>query len=69
VTIKLTSDGAAVVDTLNKWIKINPGSPRGSKLQLIDRKSGVAQYGVLDAHNKFGYTHWAPCPTFEKESE
>ena len=66
--ISHSSDNAAVVDKGYHWIPINADTPRGSKVQLINRDYGVAQYGVLDTHNKFGYTHWAPCPTFAKES-
>ena len=58
-----------MVDRNYPWLKINKDTPRGPKLQLINRAANVAQYGVLDAKNKFGYTHWAPCPTFAKESQ
>ena len=62
MTIKLTSDGAAVVDTLNKWIKINSDSPRGSKLQLIDRKSGVAHcvgLNISEGVRRVNISNWS----------
>jgi len=66
---KLNTAGTATVDKAYHWRLIDGDTPRGSKVQLIDIAAGVAQYGILDTHNKFGYTHWAPCPTFKKPSE
>lgn len=52
--ITKTTDNTAVIDKGYHWIPINADTPRGSKVQLINRDYGVAQYGVLDTHNKFG---------------
>lgn len=63
--IKTTSDGAATVDMTYFWRPIDNNTPRGTKLQLINRRDGVAHYGQFfgkDPH----WTHWAPLPTFEK---
>lgn len=59
---KLTSDGAAAVNTKFFWIPVGPDTPRGVKLQLINRKDGVAHYG----HYTVGapYTHWQALPVF-----
>jgi hypothetical protein len=63
--IKQTNDKAAVVDTGVHWLPIDKDTPRGTKLQLINRRYGVAQYGMLTTGDTW-YTHWAPLPTFKK---
>lgn len=60
----LSTDRAAAVDRGYKWLPIDADTPRGVKLQLINRVAGVAQYGRLGTVETF-YTHWAPLPTFE----
>ena len=50
MTIKQTSDGAAVVDTELHWIPISEVPPPSGKLLLINQKLGVAMLG--------NYTHW-----------
>jgi hypothetical protein len=65
MTIKTTTDKAAVVDTAYHWIPIAERQPpRGSKVQLIDDRLGVAVYGPYSP--KSTHTHWAPLPTFKK---
>lgn len=59
-----SSDKAAVVAPGFHWIPIDENTPRGCKLQLINKNSGVACYGSLDTEVGF-WTHWAPLPTFE----
>lgn len=54
----------AVIDRGYHWRPILPNTPRGGKVQLIHRWSGVAIYGTISSHEKF-FTHWAPLPTFE----
>lgn len=54
----------AVVDTLYHWRPIDASTPRGSKLQLINRSAGVATYGSLGT-DPCHWTHWAPLPTFK----
>lgn len=62
--MKTDSTKAAVVDEAYHWRPITSDTPRGQKLQLIHRPSGVAIYGVLATDDKW-LTHWAPLPTFE----
>ena len=61
--IKRTNDGAAVVDTTYHWRKVDRNTPRGTKLQLVDRRFGVATYGQW--YSGSSWTHWAPLPTFD----
>lgn len=58
------STKAAVVDELYHWRLIDQHTPRGQKLQLINKRYGVAQYGTLSTDDRW-YTHWAPLPTFK----
>lgn len=60
---RLSSDKAAVVCDTYHWRPIDASTPRGCKLQLINRTLGVATYGTL-ATNPGHWTHWAPLPTF-----
>ena len=57
------STRVAVVDDTYHWRKIDGNTPRGSKLQLINRGAGVATYGTLGT-DPGHWTHWAPLPTF-----
>jgi hypothetical protein len=61
--MKPDSTNAAVVDDQYPWRPITADTPRGQKLQLINRQSGVAQYGELHTDATW-FTHWAPLPTF-----
>lgn len=61
---KLDSSGAAAVDYTYPWRTIDENTPRGVKLQLIDRSAGVATYGSLRTDPEH-WTHWAPLPTFQ----
>lgn len=54
---------AAVVDHDYPWRDIDEHTPRGRKLQLVNRAAGVATYGSLGSDPGF-WTHWAPLPTF-----
>lgn len=63
MTIKKTTDGAAVVDTAIHWISIQEKAPPGGKVQLINRKLGVAVYGNYSKGQ--GWSHWAPLPVFK----
>lgn len=66
MTHTLTTDGAAAVDRSTKWIPIDENTPRGAKVQLISKPSGVAQYGRYTPGQTF-FTHWHPLPTFDKD--
>lgn len=63
--IKHTNDKAAAVDTSYPWLPIDKDTPRGTKLQLIRKPAGVAQYGKLGSNDDW-FTHWAPLPTFKE---
>lgn len=67
MTIRMSSDKVAVVDTAVHWIPINESTPRGKKIQLINRRYGSATQGVLDASNSSGWTHWQALPTFAED--
>ncbi|KVP75586.1 hypothetical protein WJ96_07710 [Burkholderia ubonensis] len=54
----------ALIDKGYHWTDIDRSTPRGSKMQLINRNYGVAIYGTIGGHEKF-FTHWAPLPTFK----
>jgi hypothetical protein len=65
MSIKKTSDGAAVVDTGYHWIAVTEIAPPSGKLQLINERMGVAVYGNFVKGQ--GWTHWAPLPTFRSK--
>ena len=60
--IIISSDGAAAVDKSFFWLPVGPSTPRGVKLQLINKSAGVAVYGHYS--DKGVWTHWAPLPKF-----
>jgi hypothetical protein len=59
MSVKVTSDGSAVVDTEYFWIAVDADTPRSMKVQLLG-KGGVAIYTSYDG-NPF-WTHWCPLP-------
>jgi len=69
MTVRLTKDGKAVVDTEYYWQPIDT-CPTSAKVQLLS-VHGVAVYGEVherDIHNKDKFwTHWAPLPKKPKE--
>ena len=66
MTIKTTADRAAVVDSGYHWIPVaREIPPRGSTLQLINRKRGIPVRGQWTPDSE--WTHWAPYPTFAKD--
>ena len=64
MTIKLTSDRAAAVNTETHWIKITPDNKpiAGTRYLLINRKCGVAQ--IAPYRDDGWYTHYAGLPKF-----
>ena len=62
MTIKITE--SAAVDQAYHWRQIDKDTPRGVKLQLINRRYGVAVYGTYQPGAPF--THWAPLPKFKE---
>jgi hypothetical protein len=68
MTIKLSTDRKAVVDTDLHWIPVaKEQPPRGAKVQLIDRKLGSATSGTWYPGNS--WTHWFPIPTFNPNED
>lgn len=66
---RYSSDRAALVDDKVHWRKIADDPPaNGAKVQLINRKAGVAHYGVYSTSDTF-YDYWAPLPVFKDERE
>jgi hypothetical protein len=63
----INSTRTAAVDRGYHWIAIDANTPRGVKLQLIHRPSGVATYSIY--RNCDHWTHWSPLPTFSKEDQ
>lgn len=65
--IKPTTDRAAVVDTEFHWLDAKEfPPPRGAKILCINQRQGVAL--ISSWAPAFGFTHWAPLPTFRKEN-
>lgn len=64
MTLKLTNDKAAAVNTETHWIKITPDNKpiTGTRYLLINRKCGVAQIGPY--RDDGWYTHFAGLPKF-----
>lgn len=60
------TEGTVAVDRNYYWRPIDADTPRGVKLQVINRADNVAHYGVVRAASCY-WTHWAPLPVFEKE--
>lgn len=67
--VSLDDSRCVVVDHSYRWIPIDHNTPRGVKIQLINRHYGVANYGVLNNATEAFYTHWAPLPTFDKPAK
>lgn len=63
---EISHDNAAAVDRAYFWNEVSKDMPMGVKLQLIERRSGVACYGMVSSLPCF-WTHWAPLPTFQKK--
>ena len=64
MTIKTTADGAAAVNTELFWIPISEvPPPSGVKLQLINRKYGVAHHSIYRKVDD--WTHWQALPKFK----
>ncbi|MES3011961.1 MAG: hypothetical protein V4738_14325 [Pseudomonadota bacterium] len=64
--ICLSSDRAAAVDVGYHYRPINTDTPRGAKLLLIRKASGVATLGQLGVRETY-FDHFAPLPVFLKD--
>ena len=65
-TIKTSTDKAAVVDTEYHWLDAKEyPPPLSKKILCINKHHGVASLSPWVS--AFGWTHWAPLPTFKKD--
>lgn len=64
---ELNKEQTVAVDRDYYWRPIAE-CPVGVKVQLINRRYGVAVYGHYSGRSGF-WTHWAPLPVFRKESD
>lgn len=64
----LNGEKTVAIDPEYHWREIDKDTPRGVKLQLINKSAGVAHYGALISSDRH-FTHWAPLPTFRKNNE
>ena len=64
--LRRSSDGAALIDPASSWIEISDENqpPAGVKMQLINRKLGIATIGTSDKE-KSEFTHYAGLPKFD----
>ena len=64
---RLTTDRAAAVSPTVHWLPITEATPRGVKLQLINKAAGVAVYSIYTAGSD--WTHFCPLPTFAPDDK
>lgn len=63
--IRKSSDGAALVDTDHTMVDVTEvPAPKNILLICGNIQSGKAVISHWD--DKFGFTHWAPLPVFDK---
>lgn len=62
-----TSRTAAVATDVT-WQPVLPSTPRGVRMLCIDKRSGVAQVGVIRSGEDF-FTHWSPLPRWSTEGD
>jgi hypothetical protein len=65
--LDVDSSRSVVVDREYYWRPIAT-CPQGVKVQLINRRYGVAVYGQYRIKDGF-WTHWAPLPVFRKDND
>ena len=63
MNFKLNADKTAAVALDTYWIPIDENTPVGVKMQLINRKFGIATTGIYRTGH--GWTHWYPVPRFK----
>jgi hypothetical protein len=63
----INSAKTVAVDREYHWRPIAT-CPVGVKVQLINRRYGVAVYGEYRSKERF-WTHWAPLPVFRKDED
>lgn len=65
MTVRLTSDKVALVDTRLKYLPIDPKDPPKGKVILINRYYRQPVVGEYQAVHK--WTHYFPLPTFSED--
>jgi hypothetical protein len=65
---RLSSDGTTLVSDAYHWMPI-ANAPLNTKLQLINRADGVANYGTITNANRHLFTHYAELPTFNDHAK
>lgn len=64
-----TAQTVAVSDAGVYWQLIDANTPRGVKVQAINRhQCGIAQYAEI-RNNEIWYTHWCPLPKFREDQK
>ena len=66
MTHTINTAGTVAVATDTYWEPITKETPRGVKMQCIDKRSGVANITVLRSDENF-FTHWAPLPKWKDD--
>jgi hypothetical protein len=61
----INSARTAAVATDVFWQPITPDTPRGVRMLLICKASGIAQVSTVFAKEAF-FTHWAPLPKWSE---
>jgi len=67
LNIKLNTDKTAVVSPKFHWLPIDRNTPVGVQMLLIRESAGTATVGRHSHGNNF-FTHFAPLPTFNRET-
>ncbi len=65
--VDTNANKTVAIDPSYHWRPIDADTPRGVKVQVINRQANVAQYSIVFTNNVF-WTHWAPLPTFADNS-
>ena len=61
MTHTINNAKTVAVSTEQHWSPIDADTPKGVKVQLINKDSNVCAYGTLRTNELF-WTHWAPVP-------
>jgi hypothetical protein len=64
MTYKINSDRTAAVSTESFWMPIDENTPIGVKIQLINKRFGVAVMSTYCGPSDTSFTHWHPLPKF-----
>jgi hypothetical protein len=64
--LRRSSDGAALIDPTSVWVEISDENqpPAGVKMQLINKKLGIATIGFYEKESN-QFSHYAGLPIFQ----